>query len=247
MSSSQNTNPLLTRFEVIQSAISKFKDEVKKYYFAVLLNRYRCHKCNNKLKLVDSSLAKCDCGLYFDPTIEFQRCPNCKDELVRKTFHYACGKCNNIVPSKFLFDEKVFNNEYFQEKMRISRDRKKREKTELQRFLKDSRSGILILNDYINFDNISGFEDDLNGFIGISHSVDECQFDQQDFVFCDYRSHLLRLINEEILFNSIPSLDSVERKDKIFRFIALIFMEQDREVWLSQQGEDILVKKYEAI
>jgi len=246
MSFPQNTNPLLTGFEVVQSAISKYKDEIQKYYFDVLLNRYRCPRCNNRFNLIAPSKVSCTCGHSFDPTVEFQRCPDCNGRLARKTYHYACVSCSKIVASKFLFDERVFDNEYFQEKMRMYRKRREREKAKLINFLQASRSETLILSQPMDINCMPSFEDDLNKLIGVNQDIDEYKFERAEFVFSDYRSHLLRLLNDEILFDSIEPLDSDERKDKIFRFIALIFMEQDREIWLSQQNDGILVRKHEA-
>jgi hypothetical protein len=46
-----------------------------------------------------------------------------------------------------------------------------------------------------------------------------------------------------MLFSDIAPLSEDWRKDKIWRFVTLIFMRQDSEVSLTQYGADILVER----
>lgn len=245
MASFQSSNLLITNFEVVQSTILKFKEEVKKYYFSVLLTRYRCPRCNNRFKLVAPSRAECECGHCLDPTVEFQRCPDCGGKLSRKTFHYSCVKCGRVACSIFLFDEKIFDNQYFQERMRESRERKRETKAELRQMLMASRSTVLLLTDEINLNNIPGLQSDLDSLLGKVDYQEEYGIELEGPSLGDYQRHVMSLLDSEILFSAITPLCSDGKKDKIMRFISLIFMEQDQEVWLSQYGNDILVEKYE--
>ena len=45
-----------------------------------------------------------------------------------------------------------------------------------------------------------------------------------------------------MLFSDIAPLISDSRKDRTWRFVTLIFMQQDHEISLSQYGLDILVE-----
>jgi hypothetical protein len=60
----------------------------------------------------------------------------------------------------------------------------------------------------------------------------------------DYRNHINAILNwDGISFSEIvPLIDDI-RVDRIWRFITLVYMQQDHEVNLSQQGQDILVKR----
>ncbi len=46
------------------------------------------------------------------------------------------------------------------------------------------------------------------------------------------------------LFSAISPMVNDSRKDKAWRFITLIFMEQDREITLTQYGSDVLVERF---
>jgi hypothetical protein len=60
----------------------------------------------------------------------------------------------------------------------------------------------------------------------------------------DYRNHILSVLGVgSRLFSDIAPLIDDFRRDKIWRFVTLIFMAQDQEVELTQYGKDILVGK----
>jgi len=147
------------------------------------------------------------------------------------------------VPSIFLFDEVIFDNEYFREKMRLSREQRRREQAETQTLLRAERSGSLSLFDVVDLNAISGLLTDLDDLIGVSDTNESLQEWERNLSIEDYRRHIVNLLDSEITFSSISPLFPEERRDRVYRFISLIFMEQDREVKLSQYGEDILVER----
>jgi hypothetical protein len=60
----------------------------------------------------------------------------------------------------------------------------------------------------------------------------------------DYRSHINSILTwDRIPFSEIDPLVDDIRIDRIWRFITLVYMQQNREVNLFQQGQDILVKR----
>ncbi len=181
----------------------------------------------------------------FGPTIAFQQSLCCGAGLVRKTFYYACSKCNKTVPSRFIFDEKLFDATYFREMMRESREKAKRKKEEIRRFLAESRSNALPLMDGPLLESIPGLIQDLDDFIkaGAIKVCSNFLFDtQSDFSMTDY--HIISILGwDTMLFSGIAPLIDDHRRDRVWRFITLIFMQNDREVELTQNGSDIWVQK----
>jgi hypothetical protein len=138
-------NPLLKEISDIQEKIARFKEKVKEFYFLVLLSQYECPKCGQELTMTGQSQCSCSSGHVLDPTLTFQQSSCCSAKLVRKTFHYACSRCHQTVPSRFLFDERLFDKDYFGEMMQESRDRARKKREEVGRLLAGSRSDTLIL------------------------------------------------------------------------------------------------------
>jgi hypothetical protein len=163
--------------------------------------------------------------------------------LVKRQCHYACNACGEVVPSIFLFDEVVFDSEYFREKMRLSREQRRREQAETRAVLRAERSGPLSFFDEVDLNALPGLLTDLDCLIGARNTDEPLQDWEKSLTLNDYRLHIVGLLQTEVLFSSIVPLISEERRDKVYRFISLIFMEQDREVRLSQYGEDILVER----
>ena len=238
-------NPLIGGIGQVLSRVSSFKELARAYYFEVVLSLYRCPDCNGKLRMVGVSECSCPCGKTLDPTITFQQSRCCNARLVRKTFHYACSKCHAIVPSRFLFDERLFDKAYFREMIQEARARERRKKEELKAILAGSRSDTLILLEEPCLDSIPGLTEALNGLIGAETSGFQNFLSRSGFSLEDYRNHLLSVIgNGSRLFSDISPLIEDCRRDKIWRFVTLIFMRQDREVLLTQYGSDILVERY---
>jgi len=235
-------NPLLGDLKGVQARIARFKEQVRDFYFRILLSQYECPFCGGNLAMIGPSQCACACGNTFDPTFVFQQSHCCKAKLVRRPFHYACSKCNHTVQSRFLFDERVFDASYFREMMRESRARAKGKREEVRRLLAGSRSDSLSFMEPPCLESIPGLAEALNSFIG-TEIAGACTYaPKSGFRMADYRNHILSLLGVgSRLFSDIAPLMDDCRRDKIWRFITLIFMAQDREVELTQYGRDILV------
>lgn len=239
-------NPLIRAISGILDRVKDYKERAKAYYFEVVLSPYQCAECYCQLKMTGQSQCSCSNGHTFDPTLEFQKSSCCNTDLIKKTFHYGCSRCHKTVPSRFLFDERVFDADYFREMMRDSRNRKKRKREEIRRFLAESRSGALSLIDPPDLESIPGLVDDLNNFIQENmYEYPEISFDtKSDFHMNDYRTHILsNLTWDGILFSDIVPYVDDYRCDRAWRFITLIYMQNDREVELSQYGDDLMVQR----
>ena len=235
-------NPLLGGLKGVRVRIARFKERVKDFYFRFLLGKHECPKCGGGLVMIGPSQCACACGNMSDPTLAFKQSTCCSARLVQKIFHYACSRCHQTVQSRFLFDEGVFDASYFREMMRESRARAKRKREEVKRLLAGSRSGALLLMEEPCLESIPGLAEALNSFIG-TEVTGGCAFTPKSgFRMSDYRGHILSFLGlGSRLFSDIAPLIEDSRRDKIWRFITLIFMAQDREVELTQYGRDILV------
>jgi len=194
-----------------------------------------------------TSRADCVCGLSLDPTVEYQRSECCGARLTKRVFHYACSQCGQIVPSRFLFDERVFNEDYFRKAMAESRERKRRVREELRLLLAESHSDNLSFTEVPDIDRIPGLLDALTDLLGFDaiRSNDHMAV-RSDFRMEDYREVILTAARDSaIRFEAIPALERDVRLDRARRFTALIFMEHSREVWLQQCGTQIMVMPYE--
>jgi hypothetical protein len=147
------------------------------------------------------------------------------------------------VPSRFLFDERVFDRAYFREMMQEARERKRIKREGLKLLLAGSRSGTLLLTEDPVLESIQGLKEALDGFIGIN--VDLYEISQNcGFNMDYYRGHILSVLGIGArLFSDIPHFIEDSKKDKIWRFVTLIFMQQNRKVELTQYGSDILVER----
>jgi hypothetical protein len=238
--------PLVGAMLSVQGRMADFKERVRAYYFEVILSPHQCPGCGGRLKMTGQSLCSCSCGKTFDPTLEFQRSACCGANLLRKTFHYACSECHGVVPSRFIFDERVFDSAYFREMMRESRARAKQRKEEMGRLLMEARSGTLPLLEEPDLESINGLLEDLDVFVQQgAEDGPACGFEpKQDFSMDQYRDHILTSLGwSTVSFSGIPAMIEEGRRDKAWRFITLVFMQNDRMVDLIQEGDNIWVQR----
>jgi hypothetical protein len=240
------SNPLLKELHHVHTQISHLKDKTKIFYFRVLLSRHPCPKCSGELTMTGENQCSCSCGEAFDPTLAFQKSACCGTQLIRKTFHYVCSRCKKANPSRFLFDERIFDKAYFCEMMKASRAKAKKKKEEMIKLLMEARSGELPLLQDPCLESIPDLITDLDHFVGADEDEsDDAALDTNSvFSMDDYRSHILSALDcGSRFFSKINNLGKDHREDKVYRFVTLIFMQNDQEVELTQYDNDLLIER----
>ena len=236
-------HPLLIQIQAIDSAVSSFRANARRFYFEALASRYACPACGGRFELSGRSEATCVCGLSFDPTLQFQRSLCCDAVLTKRVLHYNCSACDRMVPSRFLFDEKLFDQEYFRERMRLTRERRRHDQALSSEMLRLTRSDTLILLGEVDINALPGLSDDLDMLCGTNSSVEGRWITGDTPSFEQYRRHIERFLEKAVRFSAIEPIYPDDRWDRVHRFATLIFMEHDREVDLFQMDNDILVSR----
>jgi len=241
-------NPLVRGMLRVEEYVYTLKSKVRMFYLRVMLSQYQCPACGSELRMDGVSRSVCVNGHVVDPTTTFQRSGCCGTHLIKRAYHYACSTCGKITPSRFLFDERVFDAEYFREMMRQSREKKKRRLAELRQSLAQSRSAPIALSELPEMRDIPGLSDALDAFAGSTNLADRREFGTWDeFDMETYRQAILEILeNASVRFSAVPRLADNMRRDRARRFITLVFMEHERQVDLTQYGNDLLVEKHEA-
>ena len=227
--------------------VSRYKAAARGYYYEVMLSNHSCPLCGEKLRMMDRGLACCTGGHHLDPTTTFQKSGCCKAKLVRRNLHYACACCGKTLPSRFLFDERLFDRDYFREKMAESRA-KSRQRREMMRLARrGERSRGLTLLEEPRVDLLPGLSEALAGFIGFeAGALDEgFHFDASEFPGLHvYRQHILDLVARyrQVMFSRIDPLTDEPKRDRAMRFVALIFLLHDGEVQVTQYSSDVEIE-----
>ena len=226
----------------------EIKDRAKEFYFKVLLGQHSCPFCGAELSMAGPSQCNCARGHRLDPTIEFQRSACCGAKLRKMLLHYVCTRCGRVQASRFLFDERLFDTEYFRDRMAEHRARSKARREAARMAIAESRSGVFPLLEEPNLGSIQGLLNDLDSFVRLPagdfsvHTMDEAD----RFDLTRYQAHIASALGwSPVRFSDIPHLQHDDRLDKVRRFMTLLFMEQDREVCLSQSGSEIWIQRME--
>lgn len=239
-------NPLLSGIRTIEAKVQELKGRAKGFYFQVLLGQHSCPVCGEGLCMTGPSECRCQNGHRLDPTIAFQKSLCCGAGLRKRLLHYVCAACGSSQASHFLFDERLFDPEYFREKMAEHRKRARARKEAARQALAESRSGAFCLLDEPRLESLPGLLHDLDSFVGLSEGTATILALEEDdhFNLEAYQVHISSSLGwSPVRFSDIPHLTDNQRLDKVRRFITLLFMAQDREVCLSQSGPDILIQR----
>ena len=230
----------------LAEAVESFRVKACQFFHSVMLIGHRCPKCDGSLVMVSEGKCRCvSCGNEFDPTVMFQRCPQCGGVSVLRVRRYQCRDCGSDIISKFVFDGLVFDPDYFRQKMAESRKRKQEQRERVRQMLAESRSAELPL-DYANLGSVPGLIDALNALTaGIDESL--AMEARDEFDLSRYESHIQAHIQSfPVNLTEIPRLSENPKKDLIWRFIAVIFLAHAGVVDVWQEGQQIMVTKHEA-
>jgi hypothetical protein len=229
----------------LAGAVGVFREHARGFYYAVVLSQHPCPACGGKLAMIREGACCCrDCGNTFDPTIAFQRCSSCGGSIRLVLRRYRCRQCGSDVSSQFLFDGLVFDPSYFRGKMALSRQRKREQRERIRRMLAESRSGVIDVPG-ADLASIPGLAEALNGLSAEAGEVFVWQ-PRKGFDLARYQSHIEAHLGPfAVSLEDIPALEEDRRRDRIWRFIALIFLCHAGRVDLQQDGPTILIIPHE--
>jgi hypothetical protein len=231
---------------VLTDQVDRWIAMARRFFYAVALLPHGCPHCGGSLSMVHEGLCRCEaCGRELDPTLKFQRCAACGEEPTLRIRRYQCRQCGADVPSRFLFDGLAFDADYFKIKMAESRQRHQELRDRVREMLAASRSRDLVLPP-VELGEVPGLIDALNGLTaGLEPVPPRLRRDGFDLV--RYESHLQAHIGPiAVRFEDLPPLSENSRQDRIWRFIAVLFLDQAGEIELWQDGPTIMVRKREA-
>ena len=229
----------------LTAAVAEYCVQARQYFYETMLSDHGCPDCGGVLKMTGESRCRCAaCGHTFDPTIAFQRCTDCGGVPRIQARHYGCGDCGGDITSRFLFDGLAFDAEYFRRKMAEHRNRKALRSERARQIVEMNRSG-----------SLESEPADLGAAPGLIQALDDLtagaeldfrRLERSSFDLARYQSHIEAHIQTiPIMFDRIPPLEKDPRKDRIWRFVTLIFMAHVGLVALDQQDQTIQVIRCE--
>lgn len=229
----------------LATAVAKYSVQARQFFYQTMLSEHRCPECNGDLTMTAESRCRCaSCDHMLDPTIAFQRCTDCGGVPRIQARHYCCGDCGGDITSRFLFDGLAFDAEYFRRKMAEHRNRKARRSERVRQIAALNRSGSLE-TEPADLGSVPGLIQALNDLTA-GAEVDIPHLGRSGFDLARYQKHIEAHIQTiPILFDRIPPLENNARKDRIWRFVALIFMAHAGQVALDQQDQTIEVIRCE--
>ncbi len=226
-------------------AVGVFVGKARRFFYSVMLLAHRCPKCNGHLIMIAEGRCQCQtCKNEFDPTVTFQRCSKCGGIPILNVRRYTCSQCGSDIQSLYLFDGLVYDRNYFKAKMTESRHRKQELKERVRQMLSGSRSEALHLESPHDLDSVAGLVAALNSLttgLPVDLLIDlKGQFDLNR-----YQTHIEDHIEDYyVSLTDIPPLIKNDRKDLIWRFIAVIFLAHTSVIDVIQQDNIIKVKKH---
>lgn len=225
------------------AAIEHLVVRARRFYYIAMLFGCRCPQCRGTLTMVAESRCRCDrCRYEFDPTTLFQRCPSCGGVPVLKVRRYQCRKCGGEIRSLFLFDGIVYDARYFCRKMAESRRRRAQLRERVQAMLAECRSPPLTL-DATDLQSVPGLAAALDALTSGLEQIGPPE-PRESFDLGRYQQHVNSCLEAgPAELRHMPPLIEDPRRDLIWRFIAVIFLEHAGCVCTRQQDATIWVMK----
>jgi hypothetical protein len=227
-------------------AVAAYAARVRAFFYAVVLSDRFCLDCGGSLVMEVEGRCRCrSCGSAFDPTVAYQRCPACGGSPRLRVRRYACSLCGAEVVSRFLFDGLVFDSEYFRQKMAESRRRQQEVRERVRQMLAESRSGTVELPPAdldVASDLLAALQALTVGAIPVTAYMPRGDFDLNR-----YQTHIQAHIGPiPLSLEEIPPLSDNGRVDRIWRFIAIIFLAHAGLLDVWQDGRAVMVREREA-
>jgi len=234
-------------FELTQ-AVDALMARTRAFYYEVMLSGHSCPRCGGALRMLGEGRCRCvDCEHECDPTVTYQRCTVCEGHLRLRVCRYTCQRCGRDVHSRFLFDARVFDREYFRERMAESRERKRAEQESAPPVFVTPRSEELQPAP-AHLAAVPGLGEALDGLVNAPELMAWLPLMRDGFDLNRYQTHLQAHIGPfEGCFDDLPPLEENARMDRIWRFVALVFMahagdidlwQEGRTIWVMQRGTD---------
>lgn len=228
---------------VIAARAAALRKQVRDLLYEIVLLHRECPVCQRpSLRMLRESWCQCRCcQAEFDPTVQYQACPDCESGLVRRVSHYWCPRCRKTVPSHYCVDERVFDPEYFRTMMQESRQRRQAQLESVRQMLAESRSRPITLD--CQPDAPADWEADLDAAIGAAITPAIWETDNRDrFDYRQYHDHILDLVKGCVVrFDGVASLIANSRLDRVFRFITIIIMDHEGELRVLQNREGTIL------
>jgi len=225
--------------------VQSFRERVRLYFYEVMLSGHACPSCAASLEMIGEGRARCMmCGTTLDPTLAFQRCSSCGGQPRLRVRRYVCCSCGGDVASRFLFDGLVFDAEYFRQKMAESRERKQELRERVREMLAGSRSNAIQL-EALELEQAGDLFRAIDS-LTLEAFAASLPGSRSRFDLNRYQAHVqahLRPI--PVALEQIPPLSENARLDRVWRFIAIIFLAHAGIIDVWQQGDTILVIKHE--
>lgn len=237
---------IVTKALFMAMAVEGFAEHARTFYYAVMLSGHNCPGCGGEMEMYGEGGCVCrSCGSRFDPTLAFQRCAACGGKPSLQVRRYRCEECGADIRSRFLFDGLVFDAEYFRQKMAEHRQRKTELRDRVRRMLAESRSGLVEVPPA----NPEEMSDLLEALDGLAVGADPGLPLEVPMMFdlSRYQTHVQAHIGRiPTNLERIPPLSEDRRKDRVWRFVAIIFLAHAGLVHAWQDGQDVMVMKREA-
>ena len=230
----------------LAQAVAGFVSRARQFFHAVMLYGHRCPSCGGSLQMEQERRCRCRCcGDIFDPTAAFQRCPACGGSARLRIRRYECVTCNTEIVSRFLFDGRVFDAAYFRQKMVEHRQRKRELRSRVRQMLSGTRSNAIAVPP-AELAGVPGLLEALNSLTAGAEAALTSGIERR-FDLHRYQKHIQAHLRPfPTALDDLPPLSENRRLDRIWRFIAIIFLAHAGLASVWQEGENILVKQREA-
>lgn len=220
---------------------TQFVARVRLFYYQVALSSHRCTACDGALAMIADSRARCgNCHIEVDPTVVFQRCGDCGGPLRLRIRRYQCAACGADASSRYVFDGLIFDREYFRRRMEEHRERKREQLDRIRAILSNTRSPNVLIGG-IDLRLASGLTEALDGLVQASEPT-LAWLPRWSFDLNRYEEHVRSHVGTIALtLDELPPLNNESRLDRIWRFVAIVFLAHAGVIATWQDGPDVMV------